>query len=326
VAGFSDVAYVFNQRLPDGTSNQTIEVAGLDILPGGEFTLGPLETLNLDDGNGTLCVSEGATFTGNGIVDGNILNKGLVRIPVVPLTQVFGGYVEVVTPEVVEVTSPVVVNESTVAVFTTPSTSIQGAPVVVEGTLALDADLEVTGSYTQTDTGALRLFIGGDRPGVTYSQLIVGEEVVLDGELQLVIQPELFGLTEYTFDLNDTFDFIVADGGITIAEGLSIQNFVTAAGASAFSGFTLSEYDSGISSDPDDLFLIDEPLFMFELANESFGTNLLALSLAGDGTILRATVIATTAIPEPGSLYLLALAGVAVGTHRQRCSLYCEDG
>ena len=320
VAGTSDVAYVVTQRVPDSTTNNLIEVAGLDILPGSEFTLGPLETLNLDDGNGTLFVSEGSVFTGNGIVEGNIFNEGLVRIPIVPLSQVFGGFVEVATPQVITVAEPVIVNASTVARFTTPSTTIQGAPVQIDGTLAFDADLEVTGSFTQTETGALRLFIGGDEPGVSYSQLIVGQEVLLDGELQIVLQPELFETFDYTFDLGDTFDFIVAEGGITLGEDLSIRNFVTEAGQAAFSDFTLTEYDSGISSDPDQLLE-----FMFEFGGSDMGlmSRLFSLQLVEGDTILRATAVANAnAIPEPSSMILLSLGIIAAASSRRR-SLAC---
>ena len=304
VAGASDFGYVYTTRVPggDGAIDTTIDLRGLDILPGGDFTLGFNEELNLDNGDGTLFVSEGSTFTGNGLVRGNILNAGLVRIPIVAITRTTGGYVEVLTPTPRVVSSaPVAVNAGTYTRFTSPSVTVETPDIVVAGRVAFDASLEVTGDFTRTDTGALRLFIGGDTAGVSYSQLTVGQAVALDGTIEVVLQPELFDTFDYELAIGDTFDFVVAAGGVTLAEGLVFEQFVTLAGAAALGNAELIAFDSGISSDPDRLFRIGgDPLFSFALVE--------------GGTVLRATAI--VAVPEPATALLLAAGTLALATRR----------
>ena len=309
VAGTSDVAFVFTTRVPTGAGDDNIDLQGLDILPGGDFTLGPNETINLDNGNGTLFVSEGSTFTGNGIVNGNIRNAGLVRIPIVALTQTRGGFVQVISPTpVVSAPTAVTVNRSTV-VRTNAVSTIQTPSVMVEGTLAFDASLEVTGDFTQTDTGSLRLFIGGDTPGISFSQLEVGQTVALDGQVQVVFRPELFGTFDFEPEAGDTFDFIVADGGVTLSDDLEFITLVTAAGAGFFNGFDLTEFDSGISSDPDDLLTIAP----------TAGAPLFEFSLVEGGTVLRGTL--TTAIPEPG-VGVMVVGGLMVLLRRRKARVF----
>jgi hypothetical protein len=214
-------------------------------------------------------VLKGAVFSGNGIINGNVHNAGLVRIPIVNLPVVTGGYVQV-TPE------PVMVAPGTVVNFAgggdgggliiggggtpvTPVYMIQTPAVQTHGTFAVDASLEVTGTYTQTETCSLRMFVGGNdaasfgpsKSGGTYSQLFVHKAVSLDGSLQIVLQPELFNRFDYDPKLGDTFDFVISDESITLAPTLNFDTFVTAAGASMLTGLTLAAFDSGISSDPD---------------------------------------------------------------------------
>lgn len=179
---------------------------------------------------------------------------------------------------------------------------------MIRGTFAVDASLEVTGSYTQEETGALRLFVGGNdgadlgfsRNGGSYSQLFVGEAVTLDGTLEIVLQPELFAGFGYTPTVGDTFDFIVGEQGIALAEGLDYLFFVTADGMPLIEGLTFARYDSGLAADPDDLYLIAEQMFSFELVEND--------------TVLRATLIAdinVAAVPEPQT-YALMLMGLAL--------------
>ncbi len=135
-----------------------------------------------------------------------------------------------------------------------------------------------------------------------HSQLLVGEEVTLEGEIQIVFQPELFAeFNNYVPEIGQTFDFIVSQGGI-IADlaNITITNFVIVEGASQLSGLTLSPFDSGFDPeiDPDDLLQIAETLFSFELVENN--------------TILRATLLSDlgVAVPEPSSTALLLFGAV----------------
>src|SRR6185369_10950720 len=64
----------------------TITLVSFDILEGSSFTLDPHETLVLT--GGPLYIGPGAVFTGNGIVQGSIINAGLLRIPIVRIQTV----------------------------------------------------------------------------------------------------------------------------------------------------------------------------------------------------------------------------------------------
>ncbi len=192
---------------------------------------------------------------------GNILNSGLVRVPVVPVAEA----------------------EST------------------------DASMEVLGSYTQTETGILRMFVAGDTPadsksghtGGTYGQLFVHGGAILDGDLQIVLQTELLEGVGNLPQVGDIFDFVISDEGITLADGLEFGIFVTDAGKDLLGGLTFEQYFSGIVADPDELWKVDQTLFSF--------------SLVDGGHILRGTLVAplpVASVPEPRA-YVLMLAGLA---------------
>jgi hypothetical protein len=302
----------------------TIMLAGLDLLNGSSFTLDPNETLDL--GGGTLFIGEGAVFSGNGIILGNVINAGLLRIPIVripTIAQTSGGHIRVELPEPGIGVSIVIdigggsgggfgVAGGTLLSFEFSSDEpapivIQGDPAPNEGTIRFDASLEITGSYEQRDTGALRLFIAGnDLPGENYSQLIVGQDVTLAGAIELVFDLELFSTFGYVPMVGDTFDIIIAEGGISFADGgLDLRNFVTVAGSELVAGVTLTDYDSGIAADPDHLLQIQETIFRLDLVEND--------------TILRATLIAPIAfVPEPTSLLLLSLGVLALINFNRR--------
>ncbi len=315
-------------------TGQTFTFRSLDVLPGATATLGPNDTLVLT--NGPLVIAPGAIFTGNGIIQGDVINHGLVRIPITRLDAV-SNFVSP-TPIVIPRPDPIPTPVPLPPVLVKPGITIQfggsgsgsgglgsgggsgsftvAGPVSSGGNMFLprpepvpspipgnppigyDASLEITGSFTQTETGKLRLFIGGDEKGVTYSHLGVGMAVTLSGELQLVLQPDLFGfLPTY----GETFDLIDSPAGITIPTSLPLVSFVTQSGASYVPSLTLIPFDSGIANDPDHLFGITETIFTYELVN--------------DGKTLRATYVGP--IPEPGMFGLLA-AGTAVLLQRRR--------
>jgi len=151
------------------------------------------------------------------------------------------------------------------------------------------------------------MFIAGLEEGVNYSQLIVGEDVTLNGELQIVFDLELFSEFGYTPEAGQTFDLITAVDGITIdPSGIELLSFVTVEGSENISGLTLTPFDSGLAADPDNLLLIAENLFSFELVENN--------------TILRATLLSDfNVIPEPSSLALMisAFLGLASITRKR---------
>ena len=321
----TDVGYVAGTRdAPSGSAPSQIALKGLDVLAGSSFTLGGNETLNLDGGSGTLHVSQGAVLNANGIVQGSISNAGLVRIPLAEVAQVTGGHVVIPAPAAQAGGSPaamvssntVPVNAGTLVGFTgasggssggvssTPVYTMQAPAVTTQGTFAVDASLEISGTYTQASTGALRLFVGGDhaadftvsRTGGDYSQLFVDGRVGLDGVLQIVLRPELFAGNGYTPKVGDTFDFVTGLGGISLLSGLKYEFLVSTAGADLLHGLSWSAYSSGISSDPDSLYLLSGNLFRFDLVDG--GTVL-------RGTLLAALFGASSQVPAPSTLWLL---------------------
>jgi hypothetical protein len=303
----TQTSYAYGDRLaPISQQATTYTMGAMDVLPGSNFTLGPYETINLANGTGTLTIEAGAVFSGNGVVLGNILNAGLLRIPIVPLQQwldvVSGGVIQIVPATAPPPGVPVAIPASSSAVTVQPSTlvylsqgggfagsgfSITGDAPTVQGTLEFDASLDVSGNYSQTATGSLRLFIAGTSAGVDYSQLRVGQQVTIDGRLEIVLQPELFKQFAFYPVSGETFDIVTAAGGITLAPGLQVSSLVTAAGAGdrTVEGLTLTHFDSGISSDPDNLLLI--------------GSQLFSVALAQNNTVLRATYLGPTISSPP---------------------------
>lgn len=338
VADSTDAAYVIgNQQLPQ----EIIVFRSLDVLPDSSFTLDPDQTLQLTDG--PLIIAEGATFIGNGIVDGDVINQGLLIIPIVrletvsqiasPPPQVSPGVTIVdlpPPPQPGEPREPIIVpvsdddgsftvSENTGVFFAPVSGGGAGGggggvgPIIINctdcgnsGTISTryDADLTITGAYTQTETAALRLFIAGEEQGISYSFLQVGQAATLAGKLEIVLQPELFSFLP---DFGDSFDVILASGGITIDDlGLELVSLITAQGVSFLldRGFELTSYNSGFSRDPYQLFEIEGGFFRFDLVE--------------NGTILR-----VTAVPEVSPVLLIGsaclLATLLLFSRRLRC-------
>jgi hypothetical protein len=316
-------------------SGQTLTFKSFEVRPGASATLAPNDTLVLTEG--PLYVAPGGIFTGNGVVDGDILNAGLVRIPITAvgtISQVRGGRIDVTLPvpslpeSPIEIQAPtdqqVIVSDDTLLTFTTldggggggggggtgGAPGLTGERVVWSGPgiennggLILDASLEVTGSFTQTETGALRLFIAGDvhEPGnERYSVLTVGDGVSLAGSLQVVLQPELFGFIP---QLGDTFDVIYSPAGISLDPDLELLSFVTQAGGGIFDapGILQSPYVSNYTNDPDRLNLLNP--------------NVWRLSLVENDTILRLEFVA---VPEASSLALAGIGATCLVAWRAR--------
>ncbi len=310
----------------------TFTFQSLDVSQGSTAVLGPNDTLTLT--NGPLVIAPGAVFTGNGLINGNVINHGLVRIPIVRLdtvSNIHGGYTQFIPPTpgpapTITPVQPIVVQQDTLISFEGGSTGGAGGagggsfnagnPVVIitpsvtspgiirlappPATVGYDASLEITGTFTQSTTGKLRLFIGGNQKGVTYSHLGVGQQITLEGGIQLVLQPDLFGFLPFN---GETFDIIESSTGISIPNGLTLEDFVTLSGASYVPSLTLSPYVSGIEGDPDALDQIAEPIFTYALINS--------------GKTLQATYVGS--VPEP-AVGMMILAGVTslLGLRRRR--------
>lgn len=312
IAGNSPDANVFFAGTRgDGGPAGSLNYNSFELLRNQQFTLGPTETMTLDNGNGTLFINQGSIFTGNGVVNGNILNSGLIRIPIVQLqtvSQTQGGVIEVSGTNFIGQSLGVSANTYVSFQGSSPSGGWTPTSTVVsnQGTIGWDASLAVTGDYTQTDTGALRLFLAGEDAGVNYSQLQIGGQVDLAGTLQIVFDLEKFSIFGYQPEIGQTFDFIISGDGIILDwSTLETQVFLTEAGSQWVQGLTLSPYDSGIIGDPDRLLLIDETMFAF--------------SLVDDGRTFRGTLMRSfSAIPEPSSLVVLGLGALFVGLRRRR--------
>jgi len=252
----------------------TFEANSLSLGDGADFNLGPNEILDLNGGD--LVIEEGAVFSGNGTILGNIINSGLLRIPVVKVGMVLPqitneGFVEIERPKA---KTPAKVE----------------APIDNGGTFSTDASLEVTGTFTQTSTGTLRLFAEGEEAGVSYSQLIVGDMVTLDGEIQLVLDQAEYGL--FTLNPGDTFDVVVINPDvtgkvITLQAGLGYRILATAAIQSQADIAALSPtaYVPTQANDPDVLVELPSGLFTFTLVEND--------------TVLRATYQGSTPLPAP---------------------------
>jgi hypothetical protein len=315
IAGPTQPAIVTAPRPDPGSfGTQTLTYTDLFVAPGVPFTLGSGETLNLDNGNGTLYIAPGAVFTGNGNINGNVVNQGLLIIPITRAGLIFnrvqGGIVQVVVPPTQTIVNypsgggswfwprgtytslggfgfgrRIVYGGGGGGSPPPPRRHIVPAPITVEGTVAWDGRLDVSGSYAQTESAFLRLFIAGTTQGETYSMLAVGQGASLDGTIQVVLEPELFG---YLPTQGDTFDMIEATGGITLPPegitGINVQTLMTAAGAAQL-GLNYPAYNSGFAGDPNALVLLP--------------SNLFDLSLINSGTTIRMTMASSIDCPRP---------------------------
>jgi hypothetical protein len=176
------------------------------------------------------------------------------------------------------------------------------------GTAAWNGKLEVKGTFTQTPTGSLRMFIDGPVQQLNYSFLQVDQTASLSGTLEIVLEPELNG--GYLPSVGDKFDMIFASEGITLPNGpLTIETFVTEDGAPYLTalGVTLLPYSSGYAADPNVLEQIPENLFTYAIID--------------NGTTLEVTMVES--LPEPASLTFVIMAG-AMLIRRQRCHRLAE--
>jgi hypothetical protein len=343
VAGSDDHAFVLdgNKQSSPGGMGVTTTYRNLDLLGNSSYELLPLDMLCLDDGNGTLYIGPGATFIGNGVIKGSLLNEGLLIIPITgiagslprvqPSMGGSGGTIIVPRPELTPIETPVVITPPPGGAeiqqfsgmflggngggFTTTGGGVPAAPIfvwegdspVIKGTIGWDGKLEVTGTFTQTSTGVARFYIAGQEQGVTYSQLDVGKAVTLDGTLQVVLRPELFGFLP---QVGDYFDIITSDVGITLADAdLRIDTLVMSAGAPLLNGAfaPLLAYGSGFAGDPDTLLDIVPDIFEY--------------SIVDGGKTLRVTLVQPIGVPEPTMFSLVgivAAASLAQSNRRKR--------
>jgi len=266
----------------------TFEANSLSLADGADFTLGPNEILDLNGGD--LVIDEGAVFTGNGTILGNVNNSGLLRIPIVQIGTVLPqitnvGFVYIERPQRNSNTG----SGANGGPEQNPPARVE-APIDNGGTFSTDASLEVTGTFTQTATGTLRLFAEGEEAGVSFSQLIVGDTVTLDGEIQLVLDQAEYGL--FTLNPGDTFDVVVINPDvtgkvITLQPGLGYRILATAAIQSQADIAALSPtaYTPTQANDPDVLVELPSGLFTFTLVEND--------------TVLRATYQGSTPLPTP---------------------------
>jgi hypothetical protein len=297
---------------PGASSTQTFTFANLYLPPGVQFTLGTGETLSLGTaGNGTLYIAPGATFRANGVVNAKIVNLGHLVLPPERAGSLFGQ----ITGGIVQVTPPAQstsVNYPTSApwlwpraTFTAlggfgfgdrvvggggggtppaPRTHTVSTALTLQGTAAWDGRLNVTGSFTATDSAVVRLYIAGSTPGTTYSRLSATQGASLRGTLQIILEPELFG---YTPPVGATFDVLTAAGGISLPggpNGLCVQTFLTAQRAAQL-GLNLPAHSSGFDGDPNALVQLP--------------TNLFDVALVNNNTTLRLSVARPVDCPQP---------------------------
>jgi len=324
----TDNAFVYGSIGTASVAGGNASYNNLDLLGDSSYTIGSADILDLNNGSGTLYVGPQATFVGNGIVRGNILNSGLVVIPITrvgitlqrissPVTN--PGTIIIPAPGPVVPDVPIIIDPGPGGFQPAPGTAVFiGAPVnvgpgggggggggsfvgnkpvfridapaVIQGTAAWDGSLEVTGNYTQTATGITRLTIAGDVQGETYSLLDVGGAVALDGKLQIVLKPELFGFLP---EVGDSFDMILAAGGISFVGGdLDIDALITLDGATYLNawGVSTTPFNSGFAGDPDRLLDITQDIFSYALVD--------------GGNTLRIT-LTNAVVPEPSALGLL---------------------
>lgn len=298
-----DNAIFTGTRTDPGVSGPptTFTFNSLTLQPGSNFTLGSNETLNLNNGLGTLYVQPGAIFCGNGVVIGNVVNAGLTKIPITRAALVNNitsppdgprGTVVIMLPGprpttpqppiVLPFPPPPVINPGVHVVIGGPGFAgtnggsewnglfpghwpgwIQYDCVVSNGSLSWDGRLDVTGFFDQTSTGVLRMYIAGTVQGETYSYLHVGTTANIEGKLQIVLQPELF---HFLARAGDSFDLVTSVSGLTLGPVFNVQTLMTAQGA-AYLGLSLPPFDSEFAGDLDQLVSIPQNLFSYSVVN-----------------------------------------------------------
>jgi len=168
--------------------------------------------------------------------------------------------------------------------------TIEG-PYTNEGVTKTDALLEVTGDITQAATGLTRMYIAGPVRGETYSAIDCGRSINLDGGIQIVLRPELFG---YLPRVGDTFDVMTSIDGITLTDGsIDLTTMMTVAGAAQL-GITLPAYATPYALDPDALVVFPTSLFSYSIVNA--------------GRTLRLTLISPICAPSVGPVAAVACA------------------
>ncbi len=318
-AGPTDNATVSSTRPDPGAgSTTTFTVNTFTIESGSSWTLGSGEILNAPGG---LVVQPGAVLIANGTINGPLVNNGLTIIPITQaslISRVVPGPSRGViiipvprptpgvppTPIPVPLPNPPVIEPGEIIVISGSGPGAGpsgggggggGSPggggtvrlitpsLPIQGTIRLDSLLEVTGPVTQSVTGITRLFIAGNTRGQTYSAMDSGQTISLDGGIQVVLRPEMFG---YTPSIGDTFDVMYAPGGITLPDGsIELSTFLTPSGASAL-GLTLPPYLSPFPADPDTLVQFPSSLFSYSIVN--------------GGTTLRLTMVSPACGPVNG--------------------------
>jgi hypothetical protein len=284
---------------PNGAA-MTLSYNSLTLQPGSTFNLGVNELLILGGGTGTLTINTGATFNDFGTaVLGNVYSSGLFATTLSHaslVTSIQGGVVQIQSPPVINpnqsplnipspFSSPFRIAAHTLvsignAGFGATNGGIPGAglpnayfpghyqlsspSLIVNGTLAWDGQIDPFGSFSESSTGTLRIFIAGATKGQSFNALNIIGAATLSGSLQIVLQPEVLG---YLPHVGDTFDLITAGGGLTLPQGsIPIQTLMTANGAS-FLGITLPAFSTGFTPDPSQLVSLPQNLFAASVVN-----------------------------------------------------------
>ncbi|HBR93185.1 MAG TPA: hypothetical protein DEA90_03370 [Opitutae bacterium] len=267
-----------DREAPADDQPSTVSLGSLTVNPDTTFTLGAQETLTLSDG--PLTISSGASFTANGLIDGDVINNGLLRVPVIDLPSILNtGTLYVVTEAPTTITRPLTLNDGGYTVFTGERVTIDAPRQANSGVLATESSLEITGDFEQSSTGTLRMFLSGPTPGTEYSQLETGGDASIAGEFQIVLRPDDL---PYLPTPNTTFDFVVStDGSVTLDPSLVVTTLVESTQLGAFDedSIAYSDYNSGLGNvlDPDSLVELDSSLF--------------TITVVEAGTILRATYV-----------------------------------
>jgi outer membrane autotransporter protein len=187
IGSLSGSGLVTNTGGGEGSSNATLTTGADDTSTTFSGTLedGPTGTLALDKvGTGTLTLTGTNTYTGQTTVDGG----SLIVDGSIASTQV-------------------VVNPAGLL----GGSGLIGANVVNNGIISPGdptGTLTISGNYTQTPNGTLRIQVGGTAPG-QFGMLAVSGHASLSGTLQLV------PLNGFSFQLGTKLTFLTANGGIS---------------------------------------------------------------------------------------------------------------